>query len=143
MILPDANLLVYAYDAGSPWHQRAAAWWTSTLNGEETVGLVWLTVLAFVRIVTHTGINDDPMPLAEAKETVEEWEQTGIVEYLHPGPRHRQIVFDLLSRSGLSGNLVNDAHLAAVALEHNGTIHSNDDDFGRFAGLHWVNPMKS
>lgn len=141
MILPDANLLIYAYDAGSPWHAKSAAWWTSTLNGNQRVGMAWVVALAFLRISTHTGINENPMSVAEFGAILESWEQTGLVEYLMPGRQHRSLMLRLLSECGTSGNLTNDAHLAALAVENGAVIYSHDTDFHKFPEIHWVNPL--
>jgi hypothetical protein len=141
MIIPDANLLIYAYDAGSPWHNAAAAWWTDTLNGSERVGLPWLVVLAFARISTNTTINANPLTANQVHTIIEQWEQTGVVEYIHPGMRHRSIMFGLLAQAAHSGNMINDAHLAALSIEAQATIYSNDRDFGLFPGVRWINPL--
>jgi uncharacterized protein len=141
MIIPDANLLIYAYDKGSPWHRRSAAWWERTLNGDEPVGLSWLVVFAFVRISTHSGINEDPLSLKEVDAILAEWEGTRLIRYLSPGPGHRRLFMDLLAQAGHAGNLINDAHLAALGIEHGGTVYSNDTDFGRFQNLRWMNPL--
>lgn len=141
MILPDANLLVYAYSGQVPQHERASSWWAERLGGDEPVGIPWLVVLAFVRLATQLRVLAMPMRSGQALDIVETWFRQPAVQVLDPGPRHLQLVRSLLAEAGVAGNLTTDAHLAALAIEHNCTLHSNDADFGRFSGLRWVNPL--
>jgi toxin-antitoxin system PIN domain toxin len=143
MILPDMNLLVHAYNADSRVHDAARAWWEELLNGTRPVGLAWAAVLGFVRIATHRQILTNPMPVSLACAHVRAWMAQSYVTVLDPGARHAEILFGLLEALGTAGNLTTDAHLAALAIEHQAELHSTDADFSRFVGLRWSNPLVS
>ena len=141
MILPDVNVLVHAYNLGSPRHAEARRWWERTLSEPAPVGLAWSVALGYIRIATHPGILANPLPAASACEHVESWLAQPQVALLHPGERHAAILFDLLRKLGTAGNLTTDAHLAALAIEHQAEVCSTDADFARFPGLRWRNPL--
>ncbi len=141
MILPDINLLVYAYNADAPLHEPAKSWWEGALAGNQTVGLAWLVILGFVRILTHPAVVERPLPPGKAVEHVRRWLERSQVEIIQPGPRHLDILAGLFETLGVGANLTTDAHLAALAIEHQAELHSSDYDFARFAGLRWVNPL--
>lgn len=140
-MIPDINLLVYAYNSDAPEHAKAKRWWEETLSGETTVGLPWAVLLGFIRIMTSRRILIDPMPMDEAIAHVRSWMAQPQTEIVHPGPRHLDLVGRLAAESGVSSELTTDLHLAALAIEYQAELHSNDTDFGRFAGLRWVNPL--
>ncbi len=142
MIVPDTNLLIYAYDSKAPAHRRARAWWESVLSGHEPVGLPWIVVLAFVRLMTHPTLSENPMTAAQARERVEEWLACDQVRLLSPESTTLNRFFDLLTASGTAGNLCTDALIAALAEEHGGKVYSNDADFARFPGIIWHNPLR-
>jgi len=142
VIVPDANLLIYAYDSTAPAHRRARAWWESALSGQEPVGIPWIVVLAFVRLMTHPTLSDNPMTAAQARERVEEWLRCDHVRLLSPEPTTLNRFFDLLLAVGTAGNLCTDALIAALAEEHGGTVYSNDADFARFPGIARQNPLQ-
>jgi len=141
VILPDVNLLLHTYNRESPVHAPARAWWEGLMNGTRPVGLAWVAMLGFVRITTHRHILTNPLPVATACASVRAWLARPYVSVLHPGDRHAEILFGLLDSLGTSGNLTTDAHLAALAIEHQAELHSTDTDFGRFPGLRWTNPL--
>ena len=141
MIIPDINLLMYAYDSTSPSHKRAAQWWTSCLSGSTPVGMAWMVALGFIRLWTNSRVFANPMPIALATAHVESWLDRRTVSILNPGPRHAELVFGFLRAEGKGGNLITDAHLAALAVEFRGTIHTADTDFLRFSGVPWRNPL--
>ena len=141
MIVPDLNLLVYAYNRDAPHHAAARRWWEELLNGDEPVRLPWAVILGFIRLSTHRSVLVVPLVAAVALEHVREWLERPNVEVLEPGAQHLAILAGLLGRAGVAGNLVTDAHLAALAIEHQAELQSNDTDFGRFAGLRWRNPL--
>lgn len=141
MILPDINLLLHAYNRDSPVHAAAKAWWEHLLNGTRPVGLAWVAILGFIRITTHRQVLVNPLQAAAACADVRAWLAQPYVGVLHPGDRHAEILFGLLESVGTAGNLTTDAHLAALAIEHQAELHSTDVDFGRFPGLRWVNPL--
>lgn len=137
----DANVLLYAVDGGSPHHSASAAWLKSALAGRETVGLAWTVVIAFLRISTHATLFDRPLQVDDAVDTVSAWLGHPTVAIVEPTPRHLIKVRGLLSEIGTAGNLVNDAHLAALALEHDAQVVSFDRDFARFEGVRWRMPQ--
>lgn len=141
MILVDASLLLYAHDAGAPAHDAARSWWEDQLSHTHLVRLAWATVLAFVRIGTHPRVFAQPLSMEEATGIVSEWFNRPMVDLLEPGERHWPILSELLARSQARGNLVTDAHLAALAIEHGATLCSTDQDFQRFPELRWTNPL--
>jgi hypothetical protein len=142
VILIDANLLVYAGVAGGSQHEAARAWLDEQLNGMSAVGLPWLSLLAFVRLVTNPRVFEQPQSIARAWKQVEEWLDCPVVWIPPPTERHREVLGSLLTGSGARGNLVPDAHLAALAVEHGLVLCSTDGDFARFPGLRWRNPLK-
>lgn len=141
MILIDVNLLVYSVDRDAPQHQQANAWLNKTLSTDIVVGLPWIVIVAFLRIVTHPKIMPRPLTTEQALDCVNDWLQQPYVGPLNPGERHWMILQRLLYNSGAAGNLTNDAHLAAMAIEHGYAVYSADNDFKRFAGLEHVNPL--
>lgn len=141
MIVPDINLLLYAYDDRSRYHSAAREWWEETLTGARRVGLTWHTILGFVRLSTNPRLFDVPVAPTDAIRAVRSWLDQPGVEILSPGERHADIVFGLIEEAGVAGNLTPDAHLAAIAIEHQAELASNDRDFGRFRGLRWFNPL--
>lgn len=141
MILPDINLLLYAYDTDSPFHAQAAAWWQARLSGEEPVGLLPVVLFGFTRIATHVRVFQHPMTPGEAAGHVRSWLEQPSVELLAPGPGHVERVLKLLEGLGTAGNLVTDAQIAAAALDLEAVLHTTDTDFIRFEGLRWFNPI--
>ncbi len=141
MILVDANLLIYAVDADSPHHGRARPWLEDLLSGTTTVGFAWIVILAFIRITTRQGILRTPLAPDHAIALVSGWLDQPYATAVAPGEHYWQILRNLLKATGTAGNLVADAHLAAIAIEHGASIHSTDHDFKRFAGVEHVNPL--
>ena len=141
MTLPDINLLLHAYNYKSPLHTAARAWWEGLLNGARPVGLAWMGILGFVRLTTQRQVLANPLPVTVACGHVRAWLAQPYVAVLDPGPRHAEILFGLLEGLGTAGNLTSDAHLAALAIEHQAELHSTDADFARFPGLRWTNPL--
>jgi len=142
MIIPDVNLLVYAYVRGAPEHAAAKAWWEGLLNRAEPVGLPWAVMLGFVRLMTHPAVLVTPLSPPAAVAHVRRWLERPSVDVLEPGPAHLEILERLLGSVGVGGNLTTDAHLASLAIEHQGEVHSNDADYSRFPGLRWRNPLR-
>lgn len=143
MIVPDLNLLLYAVDTDAHTHETARRWWEGVLSGTETVGLTWSVLLGFVRITTNARIMRRPLSADEALDHIARWMTHPVTVVLEPTTRHVTTLRDLLRRAGTAGNLVPDAHLAAIAMGHGATLHSADRDFGRFAGLDWSDPLAS
>jgi toxin-antitoxin system PIN domain toxin len=143
MILIDANLLLYAYDAASEQHQAASAWLAASLSKAEPVGLAWVTILAFLRIATNPRMRAQPFTSSEAVAVVNEWLDRPNVAVLAPTERHWSILQDLIPRAQVRGPLMIDAHLAVLAIEHGAVLCTNDRDFSRFPGLKWMNPLEA
>lgn len=141
MILPDVNVIVHAYDTDSPSHGRARAWWEEVLSAPAPVALAWSVILGFVRLTTHPRLVSSPLSVGVACGHVEGWLAQPQVSLIHPGERHASILFDLLRHLGTAGNLTSDAHLAALAIEHQAEVRTTDADFARFPGLRWRNPL--
>ena len=141
MYVPDANLLIYAYDSKSPFHLRSKTWWEETLSTGQSVGIPWIVILAFTRLMTHPSLSANPMTVAQVRECVEAWLALPQVLLLVPREPTLGHVFDLLQSVGTGGNLSTDALIAAHALECGGIVLSNDTDFARFKGVRWVNPL--
>jgi toxin-antitoxin system PIN domain toxin len=141
MILPDANVLIYAYDETSPFHNKAKAWWERVLSGNEPVGIPMVVVLAFTRILTHTGICTNPLTASEVRRRVTIWFDQPHIRLLSSSESSLKSFYDLLECSGCGGNLSTDALIAAHAREHSAVICSNDRDFDRFPGVKWRNPL--
>ncbi len=141
MILVDANLLVYAHVETFPQHPRAAAWLDSRLNQTAPVGLPWPSLLAFMRIVTNQRIFARPEPIGAVLQLLHEWLSCPPAWIPLPTHRHADILGPLLAEHAVRPNLIPDAHLAALAIEHGLVLCSTDGDFGRFSGLRWENPI--
>ena len=141
MIIPDINLLLYAYNADSPSHKKAAAWWQRCLSGTEPIGLPLVVVFGFVRIATSARVYQHPMTPAEASEHVRSWLAQPAARIVESGPDHAGQVLKLLEAIGTAGNLVTDAQIAALTLEYGAVLHTADADFLRFPGLRWFNPI--
>lgn len=141
MILVDANLLIYARTDSFAQHERARRWLDERLNGVAPVGLPWPSLLGFLRVTTNPRVFERPAAVADAWRQVLDWlgcERTWIPQ---PTERHREVLCGLLAAPGVQANLVQDAHLAALAVEHGLILCSTDGDFARFPGLHWENPL--
>jgi len=141
VIVPDVNLLVHAHDSQFRKHDEAREWWEDLMNGSEIVGLSWAAVLGFIRIATNPKILSNPLAAGSACTRVRSWLDRPQSILIHPGNRHAEILFKLLEEAGAAGNLTTDAHLAALAIEHQAELHSTDSDMARFPGLRWVNPL--
>jgi toxin-antitoxin system PIN domain toxin len=143
VILVDANLLVYAYVSNLPQHQPALTWLDGRLNGAAPVGLPWPSLLAFIRLVSNPRVFERPRSVATAWKQVEDWLNCSPVWVPQPTERHREILGSLLTTQGSRANLIPDAHLAALAIEHGLILCSTDGDFARFPDLRWQNPLTS
>jgi hypothetical protein len=141
MILPDINLLLYAHNEALPYHVVARTWWEELLTSERAVGIPWAVSFGFIRLASHPAVFRDPLPPLEGLARVQGWLARSHVQVLEPGGRHLSIVEDLFTATGVAGNLTTDTHLAALAIEHQCELHSNDSDFARFPGLRWHNPL--
>ena len=141
MVIVDANVLLYAVDAQARNHEIAQPWLDSTLAEAEPVGFAWTVMLAFLRLSTHPSVFPSPLEVAEASAVIEMWLAQPAAVVVEPTQRHLEILRGLVEAVGTAGNLVNDAHLAALAVEHAAEVVSFDRDFGRFPGLRWRPPV--
>lgn len=141
MILVDANILIYAYNQSAVQHAAAKEWLDSQLSGNRRVGLPWPSLLAFLRIVTNPRAFRNPRTIRETWQHAEKWLHAPSVWIPIPTERHVGIFGQLLSVTEANSNLVSDAHLAALAIEHGLELCTTDRDFARFPGLRWRNPI--
>jgi toxin-antitoxin system PIN domain toxin len=142
MIIPDINVLVHAYNRDSPRHTQARRWLEKTVSGSTIIGMPWICILGFIRIMTHPRIMRVPMYPADAIRRIQSLLAVPTVHIITPGDDHAKVLFSLLQELGTAGNLTTDAHLAALAIEYRAELSSTDSDFSRFAGLRWHNPLK-
>jgi hypothetical protein len=140
MFLVDANVLIYAVNVSAERHESAHGWLESALNGEEQVGFAWIALLAFMRLTTNPAVFARPLDVAAATRIIRAWLSQPRAIVLDATARHVDVLAGLLAETGSAGNLVNDAHLAALAVEHDAVLVSFDTDFARFQGLRWQMP---
>ena len=141
MIIPDTNLLLYVYREDAVFHDAAKVWWEELVAGRERVGIPWAVVSGFVRIMTNPRSMAVPISPTVAIDTVNTWLEYPHITTLNPGSQHMGILRRNLEVAGFGGNLVTDAHIAALAIEYQAEVHTNDRDFARFPGLRWRNPI--
>ena len=142
MIIPDTNLLVYAYNSEASQHTAACQWWENLVTGNEGIGIPWEVSTAFIRLMTHPSVLTSPISTSNAIGHVREWFQHEHIEPVNPGADYIRHLYQLLQVVGRGGNLVPDAHIAAIAIEHKAEVHTyNVRDFARFPGLRWRNPL--
>jgi uncharacterized protein len=141
VILVDANLLVYAGVSSLPQHEPARSWLDAQLSGPNRVGLPWASLLGYLRLVTNPRAFARPEPVVEAWRQVQMWLSAPPAWIPQPGERHAVFLGELFALPGIYGNLIPDAHLAALAIEHGLTLCSADTDFARFPRLSWTNPL--
>jgi toxin-antitoxin system PIN domain toxin len=140
MYLVDANVLIYAVNTSAPHHERSRTWLDRSISGEATVAFAWVALLAFVRLVTKPEIFASPLSVDAAFERVDAWLSAPTAVVVEPTARHARTMASLLAPLGTAGNLTNDAHLAALAIEHHCTVVSFDTDYARFADVVWQLP---
>jgi toxin-antitoxin system PIN domain toxin len=143
MIAPDANLLIYANHPTSSFHIASKAWLEELLSSSGPVGLPAPSLYAFLRFMTNTGIHPKPPSFRQVTEVIDSWLALPHVRILYPGDRHWGLLQQLGADTRASGNFITDAAIAAIAIEHGATIHTNDRDFARFPGLRWENPLQA
>jgi toxin-antitoxin system PIN domain toxin len=141
MILVDANILLYAEDKLSPRHDAARSWWDTRLSGASPVCLCWTVLGAFIRISTNPRVYDHPLSLEQALSRVQSWLDQPCTRMIHPTQQHWTVFKKMLLGGQATANLVTDAHLAALSMEHGCELISTDSDFSRFPGIRWRNPL--
>jgi toxin-antitoxin system PIN domain toxin len=141
VIVLDANILLYAYDADSDKHAKARAWVEEVFSGASPVGLPWQTVSAFMRIVTNPRLTGKRFTTVEVADLVDQWVKQPNVRLLGPGDNHWSFLRQMIVDGQVRGPLITDAQLAALTIEYGGVLHTTDRDFSRFPGLRWKNPI--
>lgn len=139
-MIVDVNVLLYAVDESSPQHGHAHRWLEEAFNGDARVGLPWHSLIGFQRVATHPRIFREPMTADEAWGYVEDWLQQDLAWIPQPTDRHRRTLGKLMTGHQVTGNLVSDAHLVALAIEHGVAVCSFDADVARFPQVKWINP---
>lgn len=142
MNLVDANVLLYAVNTDAGHHEEARTWLDRSLSGEATVAFSWVALLAFVRLSTKVGLFPTPLTVDAALDRVDAWLSAPPAVLVEPTLEHPRVLRRLLGAVGAGGNLVNDAHLAALSIEHRGSVVSYDNDFSRFPGVTWQTPSR-
>ncbi len=137
MKLPDTNVLIYSVNTTSRYHDASCQWLQQSLGSAHGVGMAWIVLIGFLRLTTHPRILPTPLPIATALGLVDEWLSHPNVHIVDPGERHAGILGRILLTLGTAGNLTNDAHLAALAIEHNAEVATFDRDFHRFEGARY------
>jgi hypothetical protein len=136
MIIPDLNILLYAVDSSSSRHRESKTWLEQSINsGKDTIGIPWVVHLGFLRLVTSPRVFPKPLSIETACAWIDNLKSHPAVVSVDPGKAHAAILRHLLFTVGTAGNLVSDAHLAALALEQDATLVTGDRDFLRFQGL--------
>lgn len=139
----DVNVLLYAVNQdGEPPHAEVRRWWQAALNGDESIGLPWIVLSGFLRIATNPRVYPEPLTADQALGEVESWLSVEVATTVSEKPDHWPVFRSLLAGTGTAGNLVTDAHLAALAITHDATLVSCDNDFARFNGLRWEDPRQ-
>jgi toxin-antitoxin system PIN domain toxin len=136
----DANVLLYAVNSSAEHHDASRRWLDGALSGADVVGLAWVPLLAFTRLTTKHGLFPSPLTPDDAMAQVRDWCSAPSAVMVNPTARHADVLSNLVSGTGSGGNLVNDAHLAALAIEHRARIVTYDNDFSRFDGVSWDVP---
>lgn len=142
MIVPDANLLIYAHNDADPEHEAAKRWWVGLLTRRERVGIPLAVAMAFLRLTTSPKVLAAPLEVSRSIEIVKSWFGYPHVQLLVYSEDHIDAFLSEVGHVGVAGNLTTDAHIAALAREYRATVHSTDSDFDRFDGLRWHNPLR-
>lgn len=140
MNLVDANVLLYAVNSDAAHHERARTWLDRSLSGDSTVAFSWIALVAFLRLSTKVGLFPAPLSIDAAHDRVDAWLAAPTAVVVDSTSEHPAVLRRLLAAVGTGGNLVNDAHLAALSIEHRGAVVSYDNDFARFPGVTWITP---
>jgi toxin-antitoxin system PIN domain toxin len=141
VIVLDANILLYSYDAAAVQHRKARRWIETVFSSGEPVGLPWQTILAFLRVVTNPRLPGERFTLEDAARLVDTWLDQPNIRPLTPGDHHWRLLRQTIIDGQAPGPLINDAQLAALTIEVGGILHTTDRDFARFPGLRWTNPL--
>ena len=140
MKILDVNVLLYAVNRRAAAHEAVRSWLENAVSADEPIGLPWIVLLGFLRLVTRPGVFERPLTTEEAVEAVGTWLALPTVQIIQETQEHWRILKDLLEQTGTAGNLTTDAHLAALAISRAATLVSCDADFARYRALRWENP---
>lgn len=140
MILADVNVLIYAFRTDSEDHPRYKKWLESVVNGPAAYGIAPQVLASVVRITTHPRIYRRPSSHANVFEFCRLLLQQPNATVTTPGERHWAIFEDLCVKAKATGNLAQDAWLAALAMESGCEWITTDRDYARFPGLSWREP---
>lgn len=140
MKVVDLNVLIYATDSTSANHAVARTWLDHAMSSTETIGIPTQVAVGFVRLTTSARVMTDPLDVTTSVSILNGWLRRPNVTTPAPTARHYDLIGDLLEPLGTAGNLVTDAHLAALSIEHGAELCSFDHDFGRFSGVLWEKP---
>ena len=141
MIVPDINLLVYAYHPAMPQHVPARQWWQELLDDTESIGIPWVVYTGFIRVITNPKTMGSPLSPVGALDHVQDWLKYRHVMIINPGDRHLDYLRQNLAVAYSGPDFVADAHIAALAMEYDAEVHTNDMGFDKFPGLRWRNPL--
>ena len=142
MMLLDVNILLNAHRRDAPHHVPLREWLEDLINSDHAYGVADIVLSGFARIVTHAAIFNPPSAMADALEFCKEVRDQPNCTRVNPGPRHWDIFVDLCRQSGVKGNLVPDAFLAALAIESGSEWITTDRDYSRFPNLRWRHPLR-
>jgi hypothetical protein len=142
VLVPDVNILLYAFRADLPQHARYRDWLLRTLDGDQAVGLPGAVVAGFVRVATHPRVFAPPTPPEEAVRYIDALRDAPIVVTPTLGATHIDTFLRLCAEVDAKGSLVADAYLAAIVIELDAQLVTTDRDFARFAGLRWRHPLR-
>jgi toxin-antitoxin system PIN domain toxin len=141
VIVVDANLLIYAHNSDSADFDKSREWLEHVFSEKTPIGLPWAVIHAFLRLTTGKAVLPRPLDIGTATSIIDEWLSLPAVMPLEAGPGYWMIFRELLRKAKISGKMVTDAHIAALAIEHDATLYTADRDFQRFAGLRVINPL--
>jgi len=141
MKIVDVNILLYVVNRDAFQHEPVLAWWESSINGDEAIGIPWVSLSGFLRLATHPRINPTPLTSDDAIAKIESWMSLPQIKIIQESESHWSVLRELLATSGTAGNLTTDAHLAAMAISQGATLVSCDADFARYKHLRWENPL--
>jgi hypothetical protein len=141
MKLVDVNILLYSINEDSPYHGPINEWWKSANDSGERIGLTWLVVIGFLRISTSPRVMPQPLDADAALRTIKKWLNLDNIGIVSESENHWELLQTLVEENGILGDLMTDAHLAALAKSHGATVVSCDKDFSKFNGLRWENPL--
>jgi hypothetical protein len=135
MKLPDTNVLVNSVNEMSPQRVQATEWLVNAFEDPDGVGFAWLAIVGFIRVSTQKSLFPKPLATADAMGLIDDWLSHPNARMLQPTQRHADVLVRLLLTAGIAENLSNDAHLAALSIEHGATVETFDRHFKNFPGI--------